>query len=273
MMNSARTTKSDLRFILCLTFLLVSLPSVAAADSFYLEDLTWPEVKERMAHGTDTIIIPSGGTEQNGPHIVIGKHNRIVHFTSVAIAKQLGNALAAPVIAYVPEGAVNPPDGHMLFPGTISVSDEHFAGILEDAARSFKAHGFKRICFIGDHGGNQAAQKKVADLLNKEWSGSGVKVIAVSDYYEDKDATAWAKGKKLGGKDAQAHAGFMDTAEAMAVDRKNVREKLITSDNGTNFSKTGVLGDPTGASTEYGRQLLAFKVKAAVDQIKRETGQ
>src|SRR4051812_44646576 len=115
----------------------------AAPQSFYLEDLTWPEVKARMAGGTDTIIIPSGGTEQNGPHIVIGKHNLIVRYTSGQIARQLGNALAAPVIAYVPEGRISPPEGHMMFPGTISLRDEGFALILEDAARSFRQHGFK----------------------------------------------------------------------------------------------------------------------------------
>src|ERR1700679_1025592 len=127
------------RIIVAFFFLFLAAPTVAwAADSLYLEDLTWPEVKARMAAGTDTIIIPSGGTEQNGPHIVIGKHNLIVRYTSGEIARRLGNALAAPVIAYVPEGRISPPEGHMMFPGTISLHDETFAAVLEDAARSFK---------------------------------------------------------------------------------------------------------------------------------------
>jgi creatinine amidohydrolase/Fe(II)-dependent formamide hydrolase-like protein len=113
------------------------------ASSFYLEELTWTEVRERMKSGTDTVIIPTGGTEQNGPHIVLGKHNWIVRHTSGEIARELGNALAAPVLAYVPEGPISPPSGHMAFPGTISVRDESFGMILEDTARSFKAHGFR----------------------------------------------------------------------------------------------------------------------------------
>src|SRR5271155_5884328 len=99
-----------LRFAILLLVLL-PFPALAQPKSYYLEDLTWPEVKERMEQGTDTIIIPTGGTEQNGPHIAIGKHNWIVRYTSGEIAKQLGNALAAPVIAYVPEGAIRPPSG------------------------------------------------------------------------------------------------------------------------------------------------------------------
>src|SRR5688500_13965207 len=109
-------------------WLLASPPAADAAgvDSYYLEDLTWPEVKERMQQGTNTILIPTGGTEQNGPHIAIGKHNRIVRHTSGEIARILGNALVAPVIAYVPEGRISPPEGHMMFPGTVSLREEAF---------------------------------------------------------------------------------------------------------------------------------------------------
>ncbi|MDE3059895.1 MAG: creatininase family protein [Pseudomonadota bacterium] len=259
-----------MRYIFLLALIMMALPAFAAGDSYYLEDLTWPEVKERMARGVDTVIIPSGGTEQNGPHIAIGKHNRIVRYTSGEIARQLGNALAAPVLAYVPEGRVNPPEGHMLFPGTISVNEEDFARVLEDAARSFKQEGFKHICFIGDHGGNQKVQQEVADKLNREWKNEGITVINVSDYYNDREADAWAR--KLGIKSPDAHAGFMDASEIMAIDG-GVRPALIRHYSEKDFAASGVMGDPSGATAEYGKTLLDFKVKAAVEQIRRETGQ
>lgn len=242
-----------------------------AAESYYIEDMTWPEVKARMAKGVDTVIIPSGGTEQNGPHIVIGKHNMIVHYTSGEIAKALGNALVAPVITYVPEGSFDPAEGHMLFPGTISVEDDVFGAILEDAARSFKHHGFKYICFIGDHGGNQHAQKLVADKLTYDWQKDGVRVINVSDYYADKEAADWVKSQKLTEGDPQAHAGFMDASEVMAIDKNGVRPAFIKHYSEKDFDKLGVKGDPAQASAAHGKKLLAFKIKAAVDQIKRES--
>ena len=244
-----------------------------ATDSYYLEDLTWPEVRDRMQHGTNTIIIPTGGTEQNGPHIAIGKHNWIVKTTSGEIAKQLGNALAAPVLAYVPEGRISPPEGHMMFPGTISVREENFALVLEDAARSFKQHGFKHICFIGDHGGNQAMQQQVADKLTTEWKDEGVTVLQVANYYIDKDADDWVAtqnlAKKLHVENGSAHAGFMDAAEIMAVNPNGVRPALIKHYTEKDFPENGAMGDPSEATAEYGKALLGFKVKAAVEQIRK----
>ena len=102
--------------------------------SIVLEDLTWTELRDEIGTGKTTIIIPIGGTEQNGPAVALGKHNRRVKLLSERIAVALGNALVAPVIAYVPEGAISPPSGHMRFPGTISVPEAAFETILEYAA-------------------------------------------------------------------------------------------------------------------------------------------
>ena len=74
--------------------------------------------RDTIAAGKTTVIVPTGGTEQNGPHIVLGKHNYLVKYKAGEIAKQLGNALVAPVMAYVPEGEITPPTGHMRFAGT-----------------------------------------------------------------------------------------------------------------------------------------------------------
>ena len=135
--------------------------------SIFLEDLTWTELRDEIGTGKTTIIVPIGGTEQNGPAMALGKHNRRVKLLCERIAVSLGNALIAPVVAYVPEGNVSPPSGHMRFPGTISVPEAEFETILEYAARSFKLHGFKDVVFLGDHGGYQADEKNVANKLNR----------------------------------------------------------------------------------------------------------
>jgi hypothetical protein len=57
---------------------------------------------------------------------------------SERIARRLGNAFVAPVMAYVPEGDLEPPTGHMAYPGTITLPNEHFMKVVEFAARSFK---------------------------------------------------------------------------------------------------------------------------------------
>ncbi len=258
------------KIILTLLFALVSLPSAVRAepDSFYLEDLTWPEVKARMAKGTDTIIIPTGGTEQNGPAIAIGKHNWIVRYTSGEIARQLGNALAAPVIAYVPEGRINPPEGHMMFPGTISLREDGFAIVLEDTARSFRQEGFKHICFIGDSGGNQDMQKQVAEKLTKEWKSEGDTVLNVSNYYEHNGQNEWVQSQQLEIVRPDVHAGFMDASEVLAVHQEGVRPELMLHYVQNDYPARGAMGDESKATVEYGKALLALKVKAAVQQIR-----
>ena len=152
--------------LLLLPFLILSVATFAHSQerpSIFLDELTWTELRDEIATGKTTIIVPIGGTEQSGPAMALGKHNRRVKLLSERIADSLGNAIVAPVIAYVPEGNLSPPSGHMRFPGTISVPEAAFEQILEYAARSFKLHGFKDIVFLGDHGGYQANERNVAN--------------------------------------------------------------------------------------------------------------
>lgn len=150
-------------------------------DTVFMEDLTWTEVRDALRAGKTTVVIPTGGTEQNGPHMVLGKHNYLVKYKAGEIAKRLGNTLVAPVMAYVPEGDVDPPTGHMRFSGTITTPQDVFAKVLEFAARSLKQHGVRDIALLGDSGGNQAAQKLVAEALNKEWASTPVRVHHLTD--------------------------------------------------------------------------------------------
>ena len=157
------------RYLFALATLFLAQPAFAQVpDTVFLEKLTWEEVRDAVTAGKTTIIIPTGGTEQNGPHMALGKHNVRIAANAETIARRLGNALVAPVVAYTPEGGIDPPTGHMRFPGTISIPDPVFRQVLEYAARSLKQHGFRDIVFIGDSGPNQAGQNAVAATLNAE---------------------------------------------------------------------------------------------------------
>src|SRR5437868_9809151 len=115
------------------------------ANRVSLDDYTWTELATALNAGKTTIIVPIGGTEQSGPHMALGKHNVRVKVLAERIALALGNALVAPVVAYVPEGGIDPPTVHMRFPGTISIPDRTFQQILEYAASSLKLHGLRSI--------------------------------------------------------------------------------------------------------------------------------
>src|SRR5215475_11603130 len=152
-------------------------------ETLSIADMTWVQVRGAVAAGHTRVIVPSGGIEQNGPHMVLGKHDRIVAWTAQRIAAALGRTLVTPVVSFVPEGDYAPPTGHMRFPGTIGVPEQVYAGTLEGIARSLKAGGFKMICFIADHGASIAPQNEVAARLGKEWASEGIRVISVDDYY------------------------------------------------------------------------------------------
>jgi creatinine amidohydrolase/Fe(II)-dependent formamide hydrolase-like protein len=248
-------------------------PAPAPVQTVWLEEMTWPEIKDALAAGKTTAIIPTGGTEQNGPHIVLGKHNFILKYTAMEIARRLGNALVAPIMEYVPEGDIHPPTGHMRFPGTLSLRPETFAAVLEDTARSLKEHGFKIICFVGEHGASQAVQQQVAAKLDAQWKSEGVRVIHVGDYYDEHNGQMeWARKMNITEPDIEAHGGLADTAEMLAAYPQGVRMNLLSAYTAADMQTVGAGGSALGATHALGAEFLELKIRAAVQQIQLVTG-
>jgi creatinine amidohydrolase/Fe(II)-dependent formamide hydrolase-like protein len=243
---------------------LAQAPSIPQPDSVFLEELTWMEARDAIASGKTTVIIPTGGTEQNGPHITLGKHNFLVKYKAGEIARQLGHALVAPVVAYVPEGDVSPPTGHMRFAGTITTPQDVFAKVLEYAARSFKQHGFLDIALVGDSGGNQAGQALVADTLNKEWAATNVRVHHISAYYPGR-GDEWVISQGVSAADVGSHAGTHDTSSLMYVNPSLLRfDKMGPGKTGDG---QGHVGNPARATALFGKHILEMQVGDAVKQI------
>jgi len=255
------------RYMLFAAALVWAIPAQAQTpDTVFLEQLTWDEARDAIAGGKTTIIIPTGGTEQNGPHMALGKHNARVTAAAGSIAQRLGNALVAPTMAYVPQGGIEPPTGHMRFTGTITLPDPVYRQVLEYAARSLKLHGFKDIVFLGDSGGNQPGQTAVAAELNAEWAGSDVRVHTFFNYYRgvpDEDAALMMqrgiRKDEIGG-----HADVRDTSLLLATAPKMVRMNKRAAGDG----KNGVTGDARRASVEIGRALMDKTITRTVQEIR-----
>lgn len=226
------------RFIaLGVAFVLGSATALAAPPpSLQLEALTWMEVREAVAAGNTTVLVPIGGTEQNGPHMVLGKHNTRARVLATRIAERLGNALVAPVVAYVPEGAIDPPSAHMRFPGTVTIPEDAFEKTLESIARSYLKHGFRTVVLLGDHGGYRRSLDRVAKKV------PGVRVP--NEYYRE-----------------LAHAGREDTALALAVDPTLIRAARAGD---APAKDSGAAGDARGATAEEGRKLADAIVEKTV---------
>jgi hypothetical protein len=161
---------------------------IPAGESLWTEELTWWEVRDRIAAGYTTIIIGTGGVEQNGPFVAGGKHNFVLQTVLPYVARAIPNSLIAPIVKFVPEGRIEPStDGHMSYPGTISLEAATFEALLTDIARSYRAHGFKDVILLGDSGGNQTSLRNVANALNQKWiaEGSDARVHFLAEYYEE----------------------------------------------------------------------------------------
>ncbi len=171
---------------------------IAARESLWAEELTFMEVRDAVKAGATTIVIGTGGVEQNGPYVAGGKHNYVLQTVLPYVAREIGNALIAPIVKFVPEGAIDPPAGHMRYAGTISLEQSTFEALLKDICRSYKAHGFVDIVLIGDSGGNQAGMEKVAAELNKLWAGERARVHYLREYYyEDQWSYAFLKSQGI----------------------------------------------------------------------------
>jgi creatinine amidohydrolase len=259
--------------LLALLLLAASQALAQAPQPVFLDELTSSELRDQVRAGRRTIIVPIGGTEQNGPHMVLGKHNVRVKVLAEKVALALNDALVAPVMAYVPEGSISPPTEHMRFPGTISIPNQTFQKVLEYAARSLKLHGFRDIVFLGDHGGYQKDEQAVADRLNREWASTSTRVHALPEYYRTA-AIAYAEALRQRGypdDEIGTHAGLADTSLALAIDPRLVRRELLRSARAPGVDRTseGVTGDPRRASAELGQVGVDAIVAQTVDAIKR----
>jgi creatinine amidohydrolase len=255
------------------TVLAQTQPSAEPPASVFLEELTSPELAAAIRAGKTTVLVPIGGTEQNGPHMVLGKHNVRVKVLAGRIAKELGNALVAPVIAYVPEGAVNPPTGHMRYPGTITVPADVYRKVLESAARSLRLAGFQNIVFLGDSGDYQKDNEFVARQLDREWASTAVRVVAIGEYYQAATVgfASTLRQQGYGNAEIGVHAGLADTSLALAVDPGLVRaEHQLTPQIAPPLP--GVSGDPRRATAELGKAGVDIIVSQSVAAIRKAVG-
>jgi len=201
--------------------------------------------------------------------MALGKHNVRAAALSQEIAAKLANALVAPVIAYVPEGSLDPPTEHMRFPGTITVPKEVFTKTLEFAARSLKHSGFRNIVLLGDHGGYQQLEQAVAGRLNSEWKGTNTRVYAIREYYlaATTDFATLLTARGLSREEIGTHAGVADTSLMLAIDPTLVRPEQLRS--GRKFERSdGVYGDPRRSTAELGRLGTELIVNRTVDTIR-----
>lgn len=254
-----------LTWLFCrLTFAAVTLASAilvmstAAVASDWLSALTAPEVAARQRAGVRTVLIPTGGFEQNGAHLTLDKHQITVAAVAEGIARALpGQMLIAPVVAFVPEG---PPDqrvGHMAFPGTLSLRPATFEALLTDLVTSLQTHGFTEVLLLGDSGGNIAPMRAVAARSSQP----GRRVRALVGAYDTTAQVDFLRTQGLDDVQIGTHAGVRETSELLHLAPSAVRMNHLST------RTSGSDGTPALARADWGATLVRLKVEAALADL------
>ncbi len=243
---------------------------IAARDTLWLEEMTWLEVRDALRAGKTTILVPTGGVEQNGPYLAAGKHNYVLRATAEAIARKLGNALVAPIVAFVPEGGIDPPSGHMKYPSTISLREETFQALLTDIAESLRAHGFAHLFLIGDSGGNTKGMQSVAEKLSRKWAGGKTTIHHIAEYYDYPAVKLWLETQGVKQTDEGIHDDFAISATMMTVDTNTVRMKERMAAG--KFSINGVPLAPADKTIAMGKKIIEYRAETTVSAIRKALG-
>lgn len=234
-------------------------------NSVWLEEMTWIDVRDALKAGKTNIIISTGGIEPNGPWLVTGKHNYVLHANCEAIARKMGNALCAPIIKLVPEGGIEPKTGHMTSPGTMTMREETFQAVLTDAAESLQAHGFTNVIFIGDSGGNQKGQQTVADKLTTKWAGKAL-ALHIPEYYDYNSVAKYMEGNGIvPGKSDAMHDDPIITLNMFIDDPNSVRY-----DARVKAGKAAINGHSIAdraKATAQAKQIVEFRATKTVEAI------
>jgi len=243
---------------------------IAALDSVWIEELTYMEVRDAMKAGKTTALVFAGSTEQNGPYLAGGKHQYAIKLVGEAIARKLGDALVAPVIALE---AGNPEDKYLEW-GSIYLTQETFQAVVRDVATSLKSQGFKHVILMGDSGGNTAGMRAVAQELSAKW-GADATIHHIPEYYN------WTS--KGGVREFVVNAGIPEkinadgihdeyglTAVMMAYDPKTVRFEQRAKAG--KLTINGIDISAKDKVIEMGRKIVEFRAQVAVDAIKKALG-
>jgi creatinine amidohydrolase len=243
--------------------------------------MTWPEVKAALAAGKTTALVYTGGTEQRGPQNVNGGHTLMGREIVRTIAHRLVNAIAMPVLPYTPNNASAD------LPGTIGLTPEILATILERITEQTMTTGFKNVILMGDHGGGQpATYAEVAKKMDAKYAPEGKHVYFCDEVYAKAqgDFDKWLTDH---GYPSSSHAGIPDTSTMLYLggDKGWVRKELIATAEGDPApprgtrgrgqadpnapprKNNGITGDARKSTAALGKMAFDIKIDYAVKQI------
>jgi creatinine amidohydrolase len=244
-----------------------------------LDRLTWPEVREQVQAGRDTVVIALGATEQHGRHMPLATDALLGDHLARLVADRL-DAFLAPTLR------IGCSAHHVGFAGTISLSEETFHAVVADLVGSLASGGFRRIVLIPTHGGNFGPLAAAAEKLSDD---ERARVVALSDLgvlFQIAQMAEREYGVPL--REGGLHAGEWETSLLLAIhpelvsmeraeagftgDLQEAMAGIFASGGVAALSANGAIGDPTRASAEHGRRYWQAAVQLVLEQIAAAEG-
>lgn len=248
--------------------------TIEGINTVWLEELTQPEFRDMIKDGYTTVLIMTGGVENNDGNLSMNKHNINNRLHGEAMARKLGKTLVAPLVTLEPGNA-----GTMITPGKAGpmLSQATYTAMLYDMGNYLRSMGFTQIFYLGDSGGNGRGMQAAADSLTKVYADSPAKVYFkhIPEYYNHtshvqpfiQNDLKIAEGIKIG-----ASTGTSGLHEELGIDatlaladptsiRYEQRKKVGQDEiNGVKFKSLKWLQD-------IGKQIVDLRVKTTVDAI------
>jgi len=147
--------------------------TIDGINTVWLEELTQPEFRDKIKEDYTTVLIMTGGVENNDGNLAMNKHNINIKLLGEMMARKMGKTLVAPLVTLEPGNASANIQigraGPMLTQAT-------YTAVLYDMGNFLRSAGFTEIYYMGDSGGNGRGMQAAADSLTKVYADSPVKV-------------------------------------------------------------------------------------------------
>jgi creatinine amidohydrolase/Fe(II)-dependent formamide hydrolase-like protein len=248
--------------------------TIDGINTVWLEELTQPEFRDKLKEGYTTVIVLTGGVENNDGNLSMNKHNINNRLLGEMIARKLGKTLVAPLVTLEPGNA-----GANVQPGRAGpmLSQATFTAVLFDMGNFLRSMGFKEVFYLGDSGGNSRGMQAAADSLTKLYADSPERVTFkhIPEYYNHtsvvqpyiQNELKIPEGIKIGASSGTSglHEELGIDATMALADPQSIRfEQRVKAGqaeiNGIKFESLAWLQD-------LGRKVAALRVKTTVDAI------
>ena len=258
-------------------------PELMKPPTVFLGEMTNPEVEAFLAHH-HTVIVPTGATEQHGPHAPLLTDVLIPQEVARRVTPRI-NAVVAPPLNY----ALSYP--HVGFKGLVHIRIPTFMALIEDLCASFAKVGFRRIIFLNGHYDNTyAIAYACANIAEK--LPAGTKAFPLNYW----DGMAPGETAEFFDMKTGLHANAAETSAVLAInpalvdmEKANVEfppfpeftvnpgavhTAFFFSSPGSvhRATKSGTWGDARASTAEFGERFIEIGVKstiAVLDNIER----